>query len=882
MKKKTKWILIACASLLVLLTAAIIVTLILNDSYLEKLPYDGVHETVYNNVQIVNDDGQFYLVVSGVRSPNGYSYLKSVNDYYTGTTQKDLATRQLYNYYLAKKSGDANYWLVNSDGSEYRITGENFSLSEVALPYLIFTHNTSARKAAISLRSLQSDLSAHSGNSLALSHTFTELSPYKSDARKEIYDYLFAEDHTAEKKHSVFSSSGARLIQADALAPLLIEKENNDASCYFLDEKNHVLYSAKGELLSQGDSAPFMSPDGTWGYQYSTSPASMSASTDQSVCFFSAEHTFSITNWDYDLSTLRVFGDCLLVDHLHEDAVSVICPLTGEIRPYATAVEKDGFILATPLIGSDWIYIGLGGAELLHSAYDDMKLHAVSTEDCLVFSSPLYNAQTREHHSYFFTTDGKAAVELKLPLEASLSLPDRLCTEETDTPIFLLTQNDQDGTPLHQIYTPFSVNTESAAYHAIDFYCHGGILWALGTSYTKECYDILDPVNNVLTISVAAKTTDLARLSFEHCDTSILLSNAYDQQSGIPLQIIKLNRYEDKVSGIAATRYFAIYRTAVSSSKSFQSATLQVKELGQNLLLDEPYRFFEEENVLAIYSTSGSRIYRFDDTNHLIESASTPYYVCDILSDRADATRCYLKITSLSDRGALLQENIHYGVADSEGTLLLSPSYDDILDAEDNRFVVSLRQAYGVVEARNGKTVTLIDFEYAYIHALADGAYLSARGDDGRFNLYEGDKRIKKNILSFSTVEIANADADGYPVYAEAVLLNINGTLYFHNPKTFEAPRCHSVELPDSHSSALTDRRAKLVSYYDESGALTASDLLLPTMTDQKNFLENHVGEWYTSPKEEEQIAPVTVEDILSSPDYFFRLYPKVSADELE
>lgn len=872
MKKKTKWIIIACAALLILLTGAIIITLALSDTYLKKVPYDGIEPTVYGGTQIVSENGLFYLATDGIRSDAGYSYLKSVNDFYTGSTSADPSSRPLFHYYLAKKPDDASYWLIDPDGSEYKISGENLSLTEVALPYLIFTHNSNGRVTALSLRSLQSDLSSHTGNTLSFRQAFFALTPQRLSEESLTYDYLFAKADGAEASDIIFSASGEKTLASDHLRTVTLKKENGVGVCYFLSESDYSLYTLKGEQISSSESMPVLSSDSSWGYQ---------TTGEQSILFFSADRHFSISGLDYDLSTLRIYKNALSVQHLHEHGVALICPTTGEIRTYSTLVDKGSFLLATPLIPGDMIYLSFDGEELLYSSFDDMKLHASTSEDCYVFTSPLYNTKNRSTHSYFFATADKSAVELKLPLESSLSLPAEVCREDTDTPIYLITKNDRDGTPLYQIYTPFSVNTESSFYHAIDFYCHGGVLWALGTSYTKEAYDVLDPVNNVITVSVAAKTTDLSRLSFEYCDSDILMTDAYDPKSGIPVQIIKLNRYEDKLSGIAATRYFAIYRTTHASSKSFQNASLQVKELGQNLLLDQPYRFFEEENVLAIYNASGTLVYRFDDTGHLTEAASTPYYVRDVLTDGADASRCYLEICPLSEYNSSLGISTHYGIADANGALLLSPVYDGISYAENNRFIVSLRGGEGVLEIRKGKVSTLLDFSHATILPLADNGYL-ARMHDGSYTLYEGDKRIKRNILWASSIDVISTDEDGYQVYAEAILINVKGTLYLHNPQAFEALRFDAPTVPTSHSSDLTDRRAKLISYYDEEGTLVASDLLLPTIADRKNFEENHIGEWYTSPDAQEQTAPVTASAILSSSEHFFRLYPKAEADKVQ
>ncbi|MBR2354024.1 MAG: hypothetical protein IKA76_05950 [Clostridia bacterium] len=882
MKKSTKWLLVIIIALLVVLTVTVIVSIFLDEGYLKKLSYDDVDNNIYNKVMIVSEDGAFHLVVNGEKSRESYSYLKSVNDFYTETDESEFTTRPLYGFYLAKKADSTNYWLVHADGTEYRIAGENLSLSEASLPFLIFTNNTNSRMAAISLRSLSSEMSAvnetETGNELILTQTFLRLSAKRLDTEDASYDYLIAQNDNRGKQNTVFSTHGKKLFEGGGLSLLSFEKEEGDPTHYFVDDDTHSIYSQNGELLSVGEDAPMLSPDKSWAFQYRSSDTD---SADDAIFLLSADHAFFLQGAEYDLSTLRLIKNCIVVERLHEHVTDVIRPADRQTTSYQTVVEQEGFLQATSPDHPGWIYLSTDGKELLRSSYDDMMLHELTTDVCHVFTSPTHNKQLDQSaHAYFFVSESGKVVEKRLASDESLKLPEDLCRENVTSPIYLFVKNDQDGTPLYRIYTPFASNQESSnSYHAIDFYCHGGILWALGTSYQKEAFDILDPVNNTLTISVAAKDTDLARLSFEYCETHALLADPYDRESGIPTILLRLTRYEDKQSGISNTRYFALYRTALASSKAFSTASLQVKELGQKLLMSHPYEFFPAKNALVIHHSTGSRIYRYDETNRLIECASVPYYVSDLLQDGSNAASLYLKISTVIDHNALLTGTEHFGIASENGTLLLPPIYENIIYGEHNRFVLFLRRACGVVTVADGDVETLVDFEYNTILPLADDAYL-ANAFDGTYDLYIGDDREERGILTYSSIRSIQTADDGYPIYATSLLLNLDGTLYYHEPQRLQSKPCTSVSRPPSHSADLADRRAKLISYYDAEGVLSGSDLLLPTVTDQKNLETNHTDEWYLSPLAEEQLTPVTVTDLLSSKDHFFHLYPKAENEE--
>lgn len=883
MKKRTKLIiLIASATALLCLVTALILFAVFKDSYLEELPYDNVGETAYENVAIVAEDGLWYLEQQGVRSEKGYSFLKSVNDFYTSEDTADLATRHLYPYYLARTADYGNYLLVDPAGAEYRITGDNFSLSEVCLPYLIFTNNTNSRMAAISLQSLASDLSARSDNEIAFSITFPTLEPRKFEEDSETYDYLFTKSNSEDKGHTVYSAAGAKLVVGSEITTRILENEAGEPVYYFVDEATYALYTAKGERLSLGGDAPVLAENGQWGYQLCHANSAPGTTEERFLLVFSADHSMTFSDTEYNLDDLHVREGCLWFGRLHDDNVTVASPLNKSAVAYHSLSEENGMLSVTLPNTADRIYLDDFGRELCRSPYTDMQRHELSDGDCTVLTSARCNAESAKTVSFFFTAPNRQAVRLDLPTHSSLSPAPRLWSEEEELmPLYLISETDTDGTPLTRLYAPFAVNPQSDAYHTLDFYSHGGILWALGTSYTREKYDLIDPVNNRISLSIDAKSGNLARLTFEYCDTDALLADATDEESGVPVIILKLARYDENQLRAVAARYFALYRTAPFESDTFQNTTLQARELGQNLLLSHPYRFFGEKNCLAVYSLTGTRVFRLDEAYSLDEYATLPYHVTDVLSDVSDPLRYFLKFIPFTDGSDLLMESDCFGLADLKGNLLLSPYYEDITFADGDYFGVTLKKAEGVVTLKKGEVKTVIDFRYASVTPLGDGGFAALRRD-GVCELYRGDDKIGKGELqSIGTVRHTKTDADGYPIYSDWILLNLDGTLYRHELQGAYPPLCHRVSAPTSLSNALTDRRAKLVSYYDENGKLSKTDLLLPTVSDGKDFGEAHaLATWYAYATAQKQTAPVSAEEILASEEYFFHLYPPATVEE--
>ena len=126
MKKKNLIILI-CALSAVILTA-IILMLILKKDYIDKIKYDHIASVSYNDVNIVGEDGLFYLEKDGKKISEGYIFLKSVNDYYEdieGYAAKSENDVVLFDFYIAHKPDTPNYYLITSAGEEYTVAGDN-------------------------------------------------------------------------------------------------------------------------------------------------------------------------------------------------------------------------------------------------------------------------------------------------------------------------------------------------------------------------------------------------------------------------------------------------------------------------------------------------------------------------------------------------------------------------------------------------------------------------------------------------------------------------------------------------------------------------------------------------------------------------------------
>ena len=113
MQKNKIFVIAAIVAAVILVAAGITVAVVLSGSYLDSMKdYNFTEDFTYNGVEIVEDDGLFYLTKNGKKlSRKGYTYLQDLNsDHYSYnynefSAQDILAADDfvIYDYYLARK-----------------------------------------------------------------------------------------------------------------------------------------------------------------------------------------------------------------------------------------------------------------------------------------------------------------------------------------------------------------------------------------------------------------------------------------------------------------------------------------------------------------------------------------------------------------------------------------------------------------------------------------------------------------------------------------------------------------------------------------------------------------------------------------------------------
>lgn len=854
---KKRYIVIPLLCIVLLIGIIIGVAIAMRKEYLTQLPFDHVSSIEYNGVRIVGDDGLFYLANrNGKKISDGYISLKSVNDYYEGL-EKYVGTDvnvTLFDYYIATKQDFKGYVLIDSKGDEITIMGDNYSLDaeNTALPYLVFTNNENGLKAVISLNRLDSDLSYRSGNELTLCN-FKNVIGVHSNDDELMHTYLVAQSADDPQNYGYFRADGIKITEGKGIRTVFLKSENEDIKCsFFYNEEIGRIYSETGELIASDVVA--LMRDGYTDWQYSI--CTNENGENGYAVIFSAEKSFQLSGEEYALEKLYSFKNCIVAPLLDESGVRVL-DATGTDRGTYKSVVDGGYALTAMKAEGDYYYLDVDGALLLKSQYGDMVAdESLSTDTCVIFTSAEFD-NANDGAWCHFAKVGVKTHSVKLVGEENVVLSQLPRQLECDA--YFLTKT-VSGKQTTSVLAPFSAFKQSEYYDELKSFKQNGVSWILATSYERNVFDIIDPLTARVVKSFAVDKEDFAKYRFTHEENIALATDGSDTDTAVHMSVIKLSEYmtEDRVS---ASRYFVIYRTATFADKNFAERGIEVTELGRNLLIDKPYDVFTAENCLVVNTASGSEVYSLDEDCELSRKVSLPYPVHSILTDASDSATAYFIVQT--DSGMK-------GIYNAESGVVLSPYYTDITYADNGYFVVGMRGSMGVIHVENGKVKTQIDFLYRYIEPMGDNGYIATNGN-GQTEIFAGGSKVLSASIQNEEIDIYcySTDESGVLRLSLGTLISADGKLYVHYCEqlvntVFENYEC-STEI-----DGVLNSRAKLIYYYNGNELLNMQIILPNDVPKLWGTEENK--EWYLSSTPDEQITPVTYNEI---EDSIIKLYLK-------
>ncbi len=842
---KKKYILLPLIFIAVLAAIIVCVAVALNTRYLKKLSYDHMDGRVYNGVEVVGDDGLFYLVKDGKKVSDGYASLQSVNDYYSTSLERLAADGKkivLFDYYLARSAENSGYLLVSSEGDEFVIAGDSYSLDteSTSLPYLVFTNNANGLKAVVSLYRLDSDISYRSGNELTL-RTFKEVTPLSVCDDEPLCAYLKTSDVSDTEQISYFRHDGIKISTGKDVSVLTLRKENEERDYpFFYNSEDGRLTTLGGELVASDISEIINDGREQWGY-------ALCHNAEKSVSYavvFTPDRYFTVSSETYDIPMISSFGNCLVAHRADGKGTDVINVMTAKTANYVSVSENLTVLVASDRNGA-FNYLNGDGACLMTCAYADMIPDvSLSTENCHVFSSVSYNAGSGSDFLHF----ARAGAEV-YTLNVGGLIIERLDDAEHAAYRVTATEN---GKTVYAVLAPFSAIKTSQYYDSAELYTQNGVSFVLAASYTRGAYDIIDPLTAKAVSSFTCAPEDFSKLSFSHIDNIALATDMRDESTAVHMSIITLSRYDtdDIKSGV---RYFAVYRCAPIADDSFKAAALKVQEIGEELLLDAPYRAFTSKNYLITYTATGSEIFSLDEYFELARIASLPYHAVNILPDLTSNGEDYFLVQTDSGMRGLYNR-------DSEA--VLAPYYSEILHAEDGYFVVGMRGAYGVIRSTASGAKTVIDFLYSKIEPLGDNGYLAVNGE-GETVIYSGKKMImSESVQSVDSVHSYTVDEEGRLSVSEWALISVKGSLYIHRSESAVRLSFGIYEGCDISTDGELNERAMTIYYYD-GAELLHTEVIYPNGSLDSLYGNAEGKVWYIYQIPAEQTAPVTADDLL-------------------
>ncbi len=856
---KRKYIVIAAACLSALIAVIACVVLTLNRSYFEPLAYDHIAQTAYNGIEVMGNDGLFYLAKDGKILSDGYTYLKSVNDWYSPSLYELCQMGEdvkLFDYYIAKAPDRQNYLLVNSMGDEYTVMGDSYSLLEVTLPYIFFVNNTTGRMAALSLNRLDSDLSYKSGSELTL-RPFKNMIPMKSYDEDTLYSYVITDDVAEEPIGSYFDSDGIKIASGRSVDMF---------SLYDAQKKSILFYdAAAGKIHRLGSDEVvnnvyylYRSEYSNWRYAVCRG----SESKQETVVIITAGGTFALPQSEYVISSLWGYENCLIGRRADGNGYDVINVNSGRKETYGYIRAEENVLVAISKSGY-FNYLNGNGVCALESKHGDMAVDAqLSYGGIIVMTSAAYDAEAGGAYLHF-AGEGTEAYSLRVDQAEVGALKTAEGDINGDTAVYFVKET-VDGAVKYRILAPFSVNKLSAYYDTVEFFCHGDVAWILASDRQKMAYEIVDPFTSRAVGSVKCSEEELAKYAFTHYDNIALATDKSNTESTIPMAVIRLSKYEND-DLISRTVYFALYRSAAKGSLTYSASSLRMTELGKDLLIENAYDVYTARNCLVTHSTSGSVVFSLNESRELAVVATVPYAVTDIMTDGADVEHTYFVVSNGDGM---------FGIYDSGSEEILPPYYEDIISAEDGEFTVKIRGAVGIVAHDGLGTRGVIEPLYSAIIPMGEGGYIAWDGSGNTVIIQNGSVIIDTPIQSVSSVYSFNYD-DGELSASMWTTVSTEGKLLIHRSARIleEIYNGYVIQEATKRDEELNDR-AKVVYYY-EGDALSHTEVIYPEQT-LFSLIESPNGKgWFTTTAISTQTLPVTAEDVMNYDGHILRLYSK-------
>ncbi len=877
-----------------LAATGITLAVVLNSNYIDGIKkYDVASEYSFNGVEILEEDGLYYLTRDGKKiSKTGYSALSSVNEYYfymngeaTLSTYEDL---EFFDWYVARKPEAKTYFLVNTEGEEITVAGETLQYVGCFMPYITFIDITTQEMGAISLKSFDSALSSNAGSEITV-NMFAEIEPNTVNSDQAMADYLVAYDKgdgTANEKCIFVDANGSKLFEAigdvNSFAEYNVYDKENDKNIRYILTGLGELYNLKGDLVASDVTNIEEDPAEGEYIMVACAPEDESLTTEQNaenayVVFVSAKTSFKLVAKEYDFTNSRFWGNLLYIGMKNADGTAsqdskLFNIMNGNntiCRYGATEVDANLVRVNANEEGTLYDYIDAEtGVTLMQTKYSDMLWYA----DTNALYSGAENAErnvsavdpAKANKAYLhFVAPGKTTAELTLAWnEVITSL-----VADDEAPSYLITStNDVEAADpaaaysiiKQSVYVPFG-DGKVGAYDTVQYLeiFEDGLGVALATDYDGGKFDFIDVANGKIVKTVAAAEADMAKTTINYYKTYAIRQDNYVEESTAEFAVFYIAKADDS-NQRANTEYFVLSRnTAMTDDDKLSTKAIISTDIGSNIL-----SVFATEGQLVVNTTPrSSTLYTLNDSYTLEEVVSLDYAIVGVEYYDNDINSYYIKV---------YDELGNVGLYNISGDEILATVYNDIMVCDAEYFIVEDKGGYGAVKfkAKNGKVKQIIDCIYEDIYYLGEGGFEICEFDS--YYLFDEGKKVKSDRLVDDSFAIYNYYIDeetGKLMCAYNPVFNYGGKLYIHRAEAEEVIRntyydynaiYNDVDDTNEMNSYITINQSgvKVVNFRDTDGKIIETKVLYPTLKSQVEFVLTEA--WYDTPVKKLQKHVIT------------------------
>lgn len=893
MSSKKKIIIVAAvAAAVVLVALGIILAVVLGNRYLDKMKdFDPVDSFIYNGYEIVNEDGLYYLTKDGKKvSKTGYISLESVNSRYYKNSNMLYGSNQgvqFYDYFIARKQDAETYFLVDGEGKELTVVGEDLEYETSALPYVVFADNVTGDKGVISLEALDSDLSSVTGSEIEMD-MFDSYTPTK--ARKDMALFsmisLYDEAPGADAPKYYYADAQGKVmftsISTAASEYVLSEYANRDDGVTLKDRlflcSDGKLYNGTGELLdtdivSAKNGNTYFPSESKYedflAFYKQIKEDGSETEYKEELKVYSKNASFAIDGEKYTVATPIFNGAVLLVAEKNTEttAYAAYDMNTGDVIAECDAYSDNngveylyGVVTLTQTHeeGAQYIYVDTkSGKALLTSKYGDMRIMTTGVMYSSTENAEILDGTT----SVYFVAPGKTAVQMSFAKdETGLRL---IFSDGKGNNAYVINKTnnvydttDPDNVPSEPIYTevktalivPFATgdNAKKSEYYDNIQYLNGfaeGAGIAFATDYASSSYKFIDVVSGAVVKTVSTGSAENMTLTtVEYVDTYALF-NDYD--CGVELAVYK-TVHKNASGDVSKEEFYAFSRqeamkgyTYNGVSEHYATSALTVTELGLNVDSikassdDGGMQYYNASKYMAVkISDWASDIYEVRADLTINKICSVPYGTVSFANYDTGLESVHIKaFNPYTDEVALY---------DKSGKMILG-FHDSIVVCDEEYLTASRQGVWGAYkyDAEKGRVKQIIDFDFAMVEYVGDGGFLvyEEYGDmsntdrvlSGEVYLYKEKKPVKSERITnvFVIPNYYVDEATGELMYAVNYYYNFEGDLFVHRTeKAYAVVDTDPVGLPLNNGTKITSTAPTAVVYRDVDGKVISSDII--------------------------------------------------------